>query len=262
MKVKASLPIWRKEDRTDHIYRVAAEIMCKKGYEATSMNDIAEAVGLTKAGLYHYIRGKEDLLFQIMSFGMDMVDEDVIAPARQIADAQARLRAIVERHCRRIMEQGGAVTILLEEMPALTTAHQRIIRNRKRAYFELVRDTLDQLSAKGKLRDLDPTVAAFTLFGMILWTSRWYRHGGSLTPEQAASDLSEMALASVLHDRQDRLPDSTGGRAIAQVGRAEPRAKQPIKRPKQPIRQPLRIADAISGKGAGGVPEIKIFGTK
>jgi AcrR family transcriptional regulator len=76
-------PIWRKEDRADHIYRVAAEIMCQKGYEATSMNDIADAVGLTKAGIYHYIRGKEDLLFEIMSYAMDMVDQDVRVPAQE-----------------------------------------------------------------------------------------------------------------------------------------------------------------------------------
>src|SRR5260370_41102008 len=97
-KAKQSAPIWRKEERASHIYRVAAEIMCQKGYEATSMNDIADAVGLTKAGIYHYIRGKEQLLFQIMSYGMDMVDEDVIAPARQVGDAEERLRTIVERH--------------------------------------------------------------------------------------------------------------------------------------------------------------------
>lgn len=243
MKVKQSMPIWRKEDRTDHIYRVAAEIMCQKGYEATSMNDIAEAVGLTKAGLYHYIQGKEDLLFEIMSFGMDMVDEDVIAPARQIADAQLRLRTVVERHCRRIMEQGGAVTILLEEAPALTAAHQRIILNRKRAYFELVRDALEQLSAEGKLRDLDPTVAAFSLFGMILWTSRWYRHGGNLTPQKAASNVVEMAMNAVL----------TGDRA----------PHQEVGLRKRPVKQPMRIADAVSKKGAGGGgPGIKIFGTE
>jgi AcrR family transcriptional regulator len=301
MKVKASVPIWRKEDRTAHIYRVAAGIMCKKGYEATSMNDIAEAVGLTKAGLYHYIRGKEDLLFQIMSFGMDMVDEDVIAPARRIGDPESRLRAVVERHCRRIMEQGGAVTILLEEMPALTPAHQRVIRNRKRGYFELVRDTLGELSAEGSLRELDSTVAAFTLFGMILWTSRWYRHGGTLTPEQAAADLGEMAMNAVLNgSRQDRLPESTGGRqgrapnaprmakgggaakapgiergagkgGVSGVAQAEQMGERPIEQPhierhveqpiKRPIKQPVRIADGISGKGAS-VPEIKIFGAK
>ncbi len=206
LKVKTSAPVWRKEDRAGHIYRVAAEIMCHKGYEATSMNDIADAVGLTKAGVYHYIRGKEDLLYAIMSFGLDMVDEDVIAPAREIADPELRLRTMIERHATRIMEQGGAVTILLEEMTALTPAHQRIIRNRKRAYFEMVRTTLEELLAQGKLRDLDPTVAAFSLFGMILWISRWYRRGGSLSPNRAAPDVVEIAMNAVLKAPIEALP--------------------------------------------------------
>ncbi len=204
LKAKPSLPIWRKEDRTDHIYRVAAEIMCEKGYEATSMNDIADAVGLTKAGVYHYIRGKEDLLFEIMSFGMDMVDQDVIAPAREEPDAEQRLRLIVERHSRRIMEQGGAVTVLLEEMSALTSAHQRTVRNRKRVYFELVRETIEELREEGKLRGVDPTIATFSLFGMVLWTSRWYRRAGKLTPQQSADDLVEIAMHALLRSRPTR----------------------------------------------------------
>jgi AcrR family transcriptional regulator len=193
-----TLPIWRREDRAEHIYRVAAEIMCRKGYEATSMKDIAEAVGLTKAGIYHYIRAKEDLLFEIMSFAMDMVDEDVIGPAQQIADAEQRLRTIVERHARRILEVGGAVTILLEEMWALSPAHRKTIRDRKRAYFELVRQILEQLRTEGKLRDMNPTVAAFSLFGMILWTSHWYRRDGKLTPEDVLQDFLGIAMNSVL----------------------------------------------------------------
>jgi AcrR family transcriptional regulator len=185
-------------DRADHIYRVAAEIMCQRGYEATSMNEIAEAVGLTKAGLYHYIRGKEDLLFQIMSFAMDMVDQDVIGPALQVADAEERLRTIVSRHAKRILEVGGAVTVLLEEMPSLTPAHRRRIKARKRAYFDLVRETLNKLASAGRLRDVDPTVATFSLFGMILWVSRWYRRDGELTPAQATHYLVEIAVGAML----------------------------------------------------------------
>jgi AcrR family transcriptional regulator len=206
LKLKTTAPVWRKEDRTGHIYRVAAEIMCHKGYEATSMNDIAEAVGLTKAGVYHYIRGKEDLLYQIMSFGMDMVDQDVIEPARQIADPELRLRTMIDRHATRIMEQGGAVTILLEEMTALTAAHHRIIRNRKRAYFEMFRMALDELKTQGKLRDLDPTVAAFSLFGMIMWISRWYRRSGSLSSDRVAPDVIEIAMNAVLKSPTEALP--------------------------------------------------------
>lgn len=197
-KSKAVTPIWRREDRAAHIYRTAAEIMCRKGYGSTSMNDIADAVGLTKAGIYHYIRGKENLLFAIMSYAMDMVDEDVMTPARKIADAEQRLRTIVERHTRRIIEVGGAVTILLEEMYALTPAHRRIIRGRKRAYFELIRKTLQQLAAEGKLRDVNPTVATFCIFGMILWISRWYRRDGKLNPEVVLADMVGTAVNAVL----------------------------------------------------------------
>jgi AcrR family transcriptional regulator len=177
---------------------MAAEIMCRKGYEATSMNDIADAVGLTKAGIYHYIRGKENLLFAIMSYAMDMVDQDVMTPAHKIADAEQRLRTIVERHARRIIEVGGSVTILLEEMYALTPSHRRTIRGRKRAYFELIQRTLQELAAEGKLREVNPTVATFCLFGMILWISRWYRKDGKLTPEEILTDLVATAVNAVM----------------------------------------------------------------
>lgn len=197
-QVKIKAPIWRTEDRAGHIYRIAAEIMCRKGYEATSMNDIADAVGLTKAGIYHYIRGKEGLLFAIMSYAMDMVEQDVIAPARKVADPEERLRTIVERHAKRILEVGGAVTILLEEMYALTPAHRRTIRGRKRAYFNLIRQTLEALAAEGKLRSIDPTVATFSLLGMITFISRWYRSDGALTAEAVSTNICEVAVNAVL----------------------------------------------------------------
>jgi AcrR family transcriptional regulator len=75
-------------NRLGEIYRAAAVLICEKGYDATSMNDIAEAVGITKAGVYHHIKGKKDLLFRIMNFGMDELDEYVIIPARAQPDAE------------------------------------------------------------------------------------------------------------------------------------------------------------------------------
>jgi AcrR family transcriptional regulator len=64
-------------ERLAEIYRTAAQIILRKGYDATSINDIANAVGMTKAGLYHYINGKKELLFDIMNFGLDELDEEV-----------------------------------------------------------------------------------------------------------------------------------------------------------------------------------------
>jgi AcrR family transcriptional regulator len=200
-KPKNVIPIWRRDDRADYIYRVTAEIMCWKGYAATSMNDIADAVGLTKAGVYHYIRGKEQLLYEIMTFAMDQVDEHVTGLAETVDDPEQRLRLIVELHAKRILEVGGAVTVLLEEMSALTPSHQRTIRARKRKYFDLVRRTLEQLASEGRLRDVNPTVATFSLLGSINWISRWYRRDGPLAADLVLKDFVEIALNSVLKSK-------------------------------------------------------------
>jgi hypothetical protein len=102
---------------------------------------------------------------------------------------------------------GGEVTILLEEMWALTPAHRRIIRGRKREYFEMVRETLQQLAAAGKLRQVDPSVATFSLFGMINWISRWYRRDGKIPKLVVLKDFVELAACSVL-----KMPAVSSGR--------------------------------------------------
>ena len=201
IKFKDPIPASGKGKRASHVYRIAAEIMCQKGYEGTSMNDIAEAAGLTKAGIYHYIRGKEELLFEIMTYAMDNLEERVIAPAREVADPEERLRKIVEGHCRSLIEGVGAITIVLEEMTALTPPHRRVIRGRKRDYFEFIRQTLGALKEAGKLRDVDLTTAAFSLLGMILWISRWYRRDGKLSAEQVLRDYVEIGMSGVLRKR-------------------------------------------------------------
>ena len=97
------------KDRLSEIYRVAARIICEKGFDATSMSDIAEAVGITKAGIYHHIPGKKDLLFRIMNFGMDSLDEQVIAPSRDVRDMVLKTG----------MERGAALSYdRLEEVAA------------------------------------------------------------------------------------------------------------------------------------------------
>jgi len=190
-------------DRIGEIYRAAAQIICEKGYDATSMNDIAEAVGITKAGLYHHISGKKDLLFRIMNFGMDSLEEQVIQPARAIEDAQQRLQTIITNHVHLITSRStpqgnNPVTIVVDEVAGLAPAHRRKIDQRKRAYVDLIRETLDRLKAEGKLREVDVTAAAFSLLGMILWLSRWYSPGGRLTPEQVSEEVTKIALGGLL----------------------------------------------------------------
>jgi AcrR family transcriptional regulator len=190
-------------DRLDEIYQVAARMICQKGYDGTSMSEIAAAVGITKAGIYHHIEGKRELLFAIMSYGMDSLYSEVITPARAIDDPELRLRTIISNHARLITsnsspEGNNFVTIVVDETAGLLPAHRRKVDQRKRAYVDLIRQTLTQLKTEGKLRDVDVTAAAFSLLGMILWLSRWYNPRGRLTPERVAEDITEIALGGLL----------------------------------------------------------------
>ena len=185
-------------ERVAEIYRTAAQIILRKGYDATSVNDIANALGMTKAGLYHYINGKKELLFDIMNFGLSELAEEVATPAKAIRDPAARLRFIVDAHARLVTRGQGAITILVDEVTALTPAQQRKITQSKRAYFDFLRGTLDELKTAGKMQDVDTTAATFSLLGMINWLSRWFQQGGALTDEQAAEQIVRIALHGLL----------------------------------------------------------------
>lgn len=190
-------------ERTDQIYSVAAQMICERGFDATSMSDIAEAVGITKAGVYHFIPSKKELLFAIMSYGMDTLEAVVIKPAREIADAEERLRAIITSHSMLIARSSNddghsPVTILVEEELGLSPAHRRKLRQRKRVYVDLIRATLEEMKAEGKLKDVEVTAAAFSLLGMILWVARWFRPDGKLSREQVAEEICKIAFGGLL----------------------------------------------------------------
>jgi AcrR family transcriptional regulator len=193
-------PEMRLNARRAQILRTAARIFHDRGFDATSVSDIARSLDMTKAGLYHYFTSKEALLVEIMTFGLERVSEEVILPARAIADPEERLREIVVRHAQITTRAQGAVSQLIDEARALPPAARKRVKQYMRVYFDLIRDTLRELEAQGRLREVDPTVAAFSVIGMILWLPRWFRQGGRLNNEQAASEIANLAVAGVVRE--------------------------------------------------------------
>lgn len=188
------------DGRAAEVYRTAAKIILEKGYDATSVSDIADALGITKAGLYHYIKGKTELLYEIMKYGLEELERAVLVPARAMDDPEERLRFVITTHARLVTRGDGAVTILVDEARALSPAQNRNVRRMKRQYVDCLRETLDELKQQGKLRGVDTTVAAFSITGAINWLSRWYRPDGKLTAEEIAVQTADVALYGVLND--------------------------------------------------------------
>ncbi|MGD9722971.1 MAG: TetR/AcrR family transcriptional regulator [Pirellulales bacterium] len=198
MKASKKPAIAAESDRAVDIYTKAAEIFHEQGFDATSMSTIAAAVDLTKAGLYYYIESKEDLLYAIMNYAMERLETEVIEPSQALVDPTERLHSILRCHGRLLTEGNKAITILTDEVEGLKPKHRKQILDRKRVYFEFVRGTLDELRRAGRLRDVNTTVATFSLFGTLLWLPRWFRPGGSLTSEQVIETIVLIACQGLL----------------------------------------------------------------
>jgi TetR/AcrR family transcriptional regulator, cholesterol catabolism regulator len=188
-------------DRAQEIYLTAAQIFFTKGYNATSLNDIADALKITKAGLYYYVDGKRDLLHRIIKLGLDSVQETVLDPAREIADAERRLRFIIYNHARLCAGGNHAVIIISHEVNELNFYERQEVLARRREYFDFIRNTLVELEREGKLADVDLTTATFTLLGMIIWLARWFSPNGKMPVEKVCEDVCEMALRGILRGR-------------------------------------------------------------
>jgi TetR/AcrR family transcriptional regulator, cholesterol catabolism regulator len=185
--------------RAEEVLFQAAKLFLERGFEATTVGEISAATGLTKGGLYHYIKSKEDLLYRIMCFAMEALQKNVMEPAGAIADPMERLHTLVKRHVAEIAVDKGVLTILSEETQSLTPEHRKDILRYKRQHYEFVRDTLQHLRKQGRLRsDVDTTVATFSILGMILFFARWYRTDGRMSSERIGEEIAALALNSVL----------------------------------------------------------------
>ena len=202
----AATPTAALNTKRAEICRTAAQVFRDRGFDGTSVSDVAQALKMTKAGLYHYFTGKEALLFEILSYGLDQVRDDVAEPARAMRDAETRLRELVRGHARIVTRAHGAVASLVDETRALPLPARRRIEERMGVHLDLMRSTLTELKTEGKLRDIDVTVAAFGVLGMILWIPRWFRHGGRLTEDQVAEETANFALAGLLREPPARRP--------------------------------------------------------
>jgi len=185
-------------ERRAEICRTAAQIIRERGFEATSLAEIAAALGISKSGLYHYTTSKHSLLYEIMMFGLDQIEAEVVAPVRGIADPEQRLYEVVNRHVRIATRAGGAVAQLADEVRPLPAVHRRKVRQRVRKYVAFVNGIVEELAAAGRLRAIDPTVATYMVMGSILWVPRWFREGGRLTSAQVAYEVAWSTVDALL----------------------------------------------------------------
>lgn len=181
------------------VFEVAAEVFHRKGYDNTSMSDVATAAGLTKAGLYHHVSSKESLLFTVLDSGLDFTESYVLKPLDSIADPLDRLKAMIDRHLRLVLEERNLeVTGLLHECKTLSASDRTRINRRKKEYVRMTTKLVGDVVKKYEVKDVNPKLAAFALLGMLNWTYQWYKPSGSSSREEIVETFQQIFLQGIL----------------------------------------------------------------
>src|SRR5215813_12439810 len=157
------------------VFEVAAEVFHRKGYDNTSMSEVAEAAGLTKAGLYHHVSSKESLLFTVLDSGLDFTESYVMKPLESVPDPLERLKTMIDLHLRLVLEERNLeVTGLLHECKTLSPADRARIDKRKKEYVRIATDIIAEVTKKYDVKGVNSKLAAYALLGMLNWTYQWY----------------------------------------------------------------------------------------
>ncbi len=195
-------------DSRQEILRTAARLFQQRGYDATSMNDVAAALKLSKGGLYHHFQSKDQILFEIMNHAMEITEERVLAPVRAISGAEAQLRALIRLHMEVVLSpRDREITVMLHENHPLPPGLRKRINHRKKDYVHFVekliaevqrdaqKDGQRERTAKGAVT---PRAAAFALLGMINWIYQWYKPEGELQANNLIPQFTDLVFGGIL----------------------------------------------------------------
>jgi AcrR family transcriptional regulator len=183
----------------NRVFEIAAEVFHRKGYDNTSMSDVAAAAGLTKAGLYHHISSKESLLYTVLDYGLDLTQAYVLEPLEHISDPLERLKTMIDLHLRLVLQERNLeVTGLLHECKTLSPSDRAKINRRKKHYVHIATAVIAEVTKKYNVQDVDPKLAAYALLGMLNWTYQWYRTSGSNTREEIVQTFQQIFLQGIL----------------------------------------------------------------
>jgi TetR/AcrR family transcriptional regulator, cholesterol catabolism regulator len=198
------------DERLREIYDTAAKLFHTQGYAKTSMSDVARALNLTKAGLYHHIRSKELLLYGVINYGLDLLEEQVVEAMHPLREPAVRLRCLIRAHIQLILQSRfREITVILHENRTLKGTMRAQVDARKKRYIQLLEDLLEELRRQRPEAGVSPRVGAFALLGMINWLYQWYRPTGAIPQDELADQFTRLFLNGYLgveHDSQAPLP--------------------------------------------------------
>jgi AcrR family transcriptional regulator len=203
------------------IYHHATRLFAERGFAGTTFQDIADAVGLTRPALYHYVRSKDELLAKLVAeITVDAAARFWSIARRDDLSAAEKVHEIIAASVRRQAEHTTRYQLLIKseaDLPEDIAAQHAAARH---AVLRALSGVIEAGIAEGTFRPLAPRVAALALLGMNNWVAWWYQPDGRYDLDSICEQLADMAVAA-LRNPDDRNPASEGPRGVLELVRQD-----------------------------------------
>jgi len=178
------------------ILAAGTEVFSREGFHGASIRDIAKRAGLSTASLYHHFGSKQDLLYRILSTGMDELLERTAEAVEEAGDdPEARLRAVVRVHVLVHAQRRERATMTTAEMKHLKPAQRKEMLEKFRAQQRFFTEAVVDGARAGVFRTEDPEGAAMAIGSMCTGVARWFKPNGPKSDEEIAEQYVDFAVA-------------------------------------------------------------------
>ncbi len=186
----------KRERRRAEILHAALRAFREKGYHATTLDDIAEHVGVRKTALYHYFPDKESILYECHRESLCELRRLMTFATENAHSASERLALAIREHVRVMIEtlEGSPLAF---EVTALSASHQAEVIKARDEYERGLRHMIDSGVVDGEFRQVDSKIAVFAILGAINWIARWYRPEGEVKAPELGDQFVEYLVGGL-----------------------------------------------------------------
>lgn len=174
------------------IIREAARVFNRRGSHGTTLDDVADRLGVTKAALYRYVDNKNDLLCACHEEAMEIANEQLAIGEREGRTGLEKIQIGMTGYLRSVVSDMGIPVLILEENALAEGTAGPIIALRD-AFEKRLRGLVEEGIRDGSILPVNPKLAVFMLLGAVHWVTKWYRPDGEWSAEQASTALIELA---------------------------------------------------------------------
>jgi TetR/AcrR family transcriptional regulator, cholesterol catabolism regulator len=185
----------RNEHQRERILEEAAVLFARSGFDASSLNELAEEIGISKAGIYHYFKTKQDVYDAIIVQTLQGLFDTVSARVADESDPYDRLLAFMMAHADYFEHNYWAFRAMLVSFTSMSASGpRREATDLRERYEQLLRGILAEGVAQGAFRDVDPADAGRMVLSLLNWMARWFHPGGPKTAPEVARDYADLLI--------------------------------------------------------------------